>query len=78
MLEKQFRAVLRHSVLDEIRQVRTDHIVRMLVETNLQITQIAEALGFDDAQHFARYFRSVRGQTPLEYRKGHGIKQAAD
>jgi len=78
VLEKRFRSLLKHSVLDEIRRVRTDHIVRMLVETNLQITQIADVLGFEDSQHFARYFKSVKKQTPLAYRKAHGAKHGTD
>jgi LacI family transcriptional regulator len=78
VLEKRFRSLLNHSVLEEIRRVRTDHIVRMLVETNLQITQVAGALGFEDVQHFARYFKSVKGQTPLAYRKAHGSKHSSD
>jgi len=31
--------------LDEIRRVRTDQIARMLVETELPVSQIAETLG---------------------------------
>jgi LacI family transcriptional regulator len=77
-LEKRFRRQLNHSVLDEIRQVRANQIARMLVETEWSVGRIAEVLGFDDMQHIARYFRAVKGQTPMAYRKAHGTKQAAD
>jgi len=45
------------------RQTRADQIARLLVETELPVTQIAEATGFEDVRHVARYFRIVRGMT---------------
>ena len=75
-LEKRFRTLLNHSALDEIRRVRTDQIARLLVETELPVATMAEGLGFGDAQHVARYFRAVKGQTPLAYRKTHGRRHA--
>jgi LacI family transcriptional regulator len=68
-LEKRVREQMSCSVLDEIRRVRTDHIARLLVETHLPVTQIASSCGFEDSQHFARYFRSVKRMSPIEYRK---------
>jgi LacI family transcriptional regulator len=76
VLEKRFRAFLKHSALEEIRRVRTDQIARMLVETELPVGQVAETLGFEDVQHVARYFRAGKGISPLAYRKMHGRKHA--
>jgi len=76
VLEKRFREYLKHSALEEIRRVRTDQIARMLVETELPVSQIAETLGFEDVQHVARYFRAGKGLSPLAYRKTHGRKHA--
>jgi len=76
VLEKRFRKFLKHSALEEIRRVRTDQIARMLVETELPVSQIAETLGFEDVQHVARYFRAGKGLSPLAYRKTHGRKHA--
>jgi LacI family transcriptional regulator len=74
VLEKRFREYLKHSALEEIRRVRTDQIARMLVETELPVSQIAETLGFEDMRHVARYFRAGKGLSPLAYRKTHGRK----
>ena len=68
-LEKRFRRELGYSVLDDIRRVRTDKMAQLLVETQLPVCEIAETLGFGDAQHFARYFRAVKNMSPLAYRK---------
>ena len=78
VLEKRFRRVIGCSVLDEIRRMNTDRMARMLVETQLSVKEIAETLGFDDLQHFARYFRSVKKLSPLAYRKAyaaHSVEQ---
>jgi AraC-like DNA-binding protein len=46
--------------------------MRLLVETDLPIGQIAESLGFSDIQHFARYFRAGTQMSPLAYRRHFG------
>lgn len=73
-LEKRFRRILGRSVLAEIRRVRVGHVARMLVETNLPVSQIALALDFDGVDHIARYFRREKGLSPLKYRKKYGQK----
>jgi len=73
-LEKRFRRVLGRSVLTEIRRVRVGQVARMLAETNLPVSQIAFALGFDGVDHIARYFRREKGLSPLKYRKEYGQK----
>jgi LacI family transcriptional regulator len=69
VLERRFRAEIGHSVLEEIRRVRTEQIAKLLLETTWPISRIAEALGFEDVQHFARYFRSGKKISPLAFRK---------
>lgn len=39
-----------------------------LLNTELTITQVSEQLGFEYAQHFARFFKTLTGQTPSQYR----------
>lgn len=71
-LERRFRSEIGISILDQIRKARTGQICKMLVETTLPVGQIAESLGFEDVQHFARYFRSAQNTSPLAYRKSFG------
>jgi LacI family transcriptional regulator len=71
-LEIKFRREIGCSILEHIRRVRTDQIVRLLVETELPVGQIAESLGFSDIQHFARYFRADKQMSPLAYRRTYG------
>jgi len=71
-LERRFRSEIGISILEQIRKARTEQICKMLVETSLPVGQIAESLGFEDVQHFARYFRAAREMSPLAYRKSFG------
>jgi LacI family transcriptional regulator len=71
-LERRFRRIMGRSILEEVRRLRTDEIARLLLETSWPVGQIAESLGFEDVQHFARYFRSVRKMSPLAFRKTGG------
>ena len=68
-LEIKFRREIGCSIHEHIRRVRTDQIVRLLVETELPVGQIAESLGFSDIQHFSRYFRADKQVSPLAYRR---------
>ena len=73
-LYQRFHRILGRSPNDEIRRVRVEQIVRMLVETNLSISRIASTLGYTGAAHIARYFRQEKGISLLEYRKQYGHK----
>jgi LacI family transcriptional regulator len=70
-LEIKFRRELSCSIREHVQRVRVDQIIRLLVETNLPVGQIAESLGFADAQHISRYFRSVKHISPLAYRRAY-------
>jgi len=73
-LERRFRRVLNCSVLDEIRRVRLEQVVRMLVETNQSVGQIALALNYPSIEHISRFFRKEMEMSPLAYRKKYGSK----
>ncbi|HTR41579.1 MAG TPA: DNA-binding transcriptional regulator [Pseudomonadales bacterium] len=75
-LEIRFRQEIGCSIRQHIRRIRTDQIVRLLVETDLPIGQIAETLGFADVQHFARYFRAGKQTSPLAFRRLHAGRVA--
>jgi LacI family transcriptional regulator len=71
-LHDKFTRSLGCTVHDEIKRVRIDLIIQMLLETDTSISDIALNLGYESADHIARYFKAKVGVTPLEYRKRHG------
>lgn len=71
VLEKRFKGILRRSVYQEIRRVRVNYIIGLLVGTDMSITEIAVKSGFDGVEHISRYFRKETGTSLREYRKKH-------
>jgi len=69
VLEKRFRQILGKSIHEEIRRARVELLVKLLSETQMSISEIAQALDFDDVTHLSRYFRKEMGLSPLQYRK---------
>lgn len=43
---------------------------RLLLYSNLSVTEVAYAVGFDDPAYFSRFFARHAGQPPREYRTG--------
>ncbi len=73
-MENRFRRLLGRSIHEEIRRIRIERVVQMLVETNLPVGQIALALNFTSNEHVSRYFRKEKGMSPQAYRKKYGHK----
>jgi AraC-like DNA-binding protein len=42
---------------------------RLLIHTNLTVSEISDKLSFDDQSYFTKYFKNKTGITPLQYRK---------
>ena len=45
-------------------------IKRLLVHTNMNISEIANQLNFEDQSYFSKFFKRETGLTPLQYRRG--------
>lgn len=66
---KKFFTVMGISFSDYIRNARISKAKTLLRQTDTPMSQIAEAVGFCDACHFAKTFRATEGISPLAYRK---------
>jgi AraC family transcriptional regulator, transcriptional activator of pobA len=55
--------------VDFIKAKQVLEIKRLLVHTNLGITEIATLLNFHDQSYFTKFFKKETGKTPLTYRK---------
>ncbi|MGM0443376.1 MAG: helix-turn-helix domain-containing protein [Fibrobacterota bacterium] len=52
-----------------INHIRISEAKRLLTETNRQISDIAEQVGYCYSNSFARIFRKIEGMTPNQYRQ---------
>jgi LacI family transcriptional regulator len=68
-LERRFRATLRRGLWEEIRRVRMEHARRLLAETDLPMTAVADGSGFPNAKELSTVFRQETGLTPTAYRR---------
>ena len=73
--EHLLRVFKRHegiTVLQYINDLKLARAKQMLSETDIQIREIAERLGFTSAGYFGRFFKSKAGTTPNLYREQQG------
>jgi AraC-like DNA-binding protein len=55
-----------------VESVQSQVACQLLLDTEMQVQYVAEALGFSSAANFATAFRRWTGVTPSEYRRGAG------
>lgn len=65
---RRFTALTGRAPSRHVRDRRIDRVDRLLLATELQVTEIAEATGFADSTYLAKCFREARGMTPLAWR----------
>ena len=73
-LERRFRECIRRSIYGEIQRVRIELISRLLIETDLPISQISTLFNFTDVEHISRYFKIEKGIGLREFRKLHQLR----
>jgi AraC family transcriptional regulator len=65
---RQFRATTGTAPYAYVIKRRVEQASSLLRETDMQISEIALALGFSSQSHFTTTFRRVMGTTPQAYR----------
>jgi AraC family transcriptional regulator len=53
-----------------LTKVRVRNAEALLARSDLPVGDIALDCGFATIQHFSRVFKELRGQTPIEFRRG--------
>lgn len=78
-LNTAVRRVTGRSPADLIHGRLAAEAATLLERSALQISEIAEILGFRDAAYFSRFFKRMTGQSPRDYRAGGaGVRIEAD
>lgn len=68
-LNDRFNAELGCSIVEQLTRARIAFICRLLADTDMQIQEIAKAVGYEDDRHFSRYVKRATGLTPQAYRR---------
>lgn len=64
-----FKAVTNKTPVSYITDIRLEESMRLLIKTDLSVTEIAGMVGFSSAGYMAHLFKSRLHTTPLGYRK---------
>ena len=67
-LSRIFRRAYHQTLMEVIHQTRLEYARILLIHSELNITEVAQACGFADARYFYRVFRRLEGMTALEFR----------
>ncbi|MDQ6422275.1 AraC family transcriptional regulator [Paenibacillus sp. LHD-117] len=68
-LSRMFKEVTGFPFTDYVVLTRVKEAQRLLRETELTVSVIAERVGFDNFSHFGKTFKKVSSVSPREYRK---------
>jgi LacI family transcriptional regulator len=68
-LERRFRRLLDHSVLEEIHKARIEHAAILLADTHLPVSAVAQRVGLSSPRQLDRLFSRHKGTTPTAFRR---------
>lgn len=66
---KMFKDSIGKTPVEYINGLRINRSMQMLIESNASIADIADAIGFCNANYFHKIFKQYMGVSPLAYRK---------
>ncbi len=69
VLERRFLEILGRSPAAHIGKVRLDRVKALLAETDMPVSDVAEACGFCSPEYMTAVFRKELRTTPLRYRR---------
>jgi LacI family transcriptional regulator len=76
MLEHRFKKLVRRSPHEEIVRIRMERACRLLRETDLPLSEIADRAGFAHADYLSVSFKKRMGVTPRAYRRETRVSEA--
>ena len=66
-LYRKLKVITDLSPIDLIRNKRLEMAAKMLVETDMNISEVSANIGFNSHAYFATCFKSMYGMSPTEY-----------
>jgi YesN/AraC family two-component response regulator len=75
-LSKTFKNIVGENLMLYISRTRVEKAKMLLHKKELNITDIALLVGYDDYSYFSRVFKKITGLSPREYREKQGYEDA--
>ena len=70
-LYRKLKALTDQSITEFIRTIKLKRAGQLIVQTQLNISEIAFDLGFNDLKHFRKSFQKLFDELPSDYRTKH-------
>lgn len=68
-LSRKLKIIYGGTPLDLIRDIRMRHAKSLLSNPNLNVSDVAEAVGFPDRRYFSSSFKKAIGMSPSDYQR---------
>lgn len=76
-LSKKFRDETGMNLREYINQLRINEAKRLLLSTNMTISEIAGELGYDNSSYFSTVFKKMCGISPVKWREAAEVGEVA-
>ncbi len=76
-LSKKFRDETGMNLREYINQLRIDEAKRLLLSTNMTISEVSSEIGYDNSSYFSTVFRKICGVSPVKWREAAEIEEGA-
>ena len=74
-LSQLFKQEMKRNFVDYVTELRIKEAKRLLAQTSLRVSEIADRLGYADIAYFSNIFKKITGETPTDYRNKTGKQQ---
>ncbi|MGB2129489.1 MAG: hybrid sensor histidine kinase/response regulator transcription factor, partial [Flavicella sp.] len=74
VLYRKLKALTNQSLTEFIRTIKLKRAAQLLIKSQMNISEIAFSLGFNDLKHFRKSFQKLFDELPSEYRKNNGLE----
>lgn len=65
----KFKQETGYSFAEYLQKIRINKSCQLLQDTNMKVSEIAEAVGYSDIRYYEKIFRKYINRTPLQHRK---------
>lgn len=74
---RNFKRSTGKSVFECLQEIRIDFSQKLLINSDLNVNQLAYESGFNNISHFNHKFKELSGFSPLDYRSRYQVKKAS-
>lgn len=74
-LSHEIKYATGYSFTDLINQTRVEESVKLLLSTDMSITEISDEVGFSHPRYFNKHFKTIFKMTPLQYRRKNKVDE---